>query len=333
MATPDTDLGTPSDMDSPVLMAQNAPPPFPKPQAQTQPPAIGPNDAIPFDDGDTDPKSTGYRNQAALSRYPPDVQSKARMLASYSIPYPQFQLGREAQKGGGAWTLALQAASELDPAFDAKQYPARESLMKKFTSMAGADNKTAFNTAISHLDSLAESQKALKNFSSPLLNAPVNAFESGVLGDPRQGNVSAKAAAVADELTRAFRGTSGAEQEVQDWKKTVGGVNQSPDQQKGIRDTAVQLLAGRLRQLRQQYVDGMGRPPEWSFLTPDSRKILQKLGYNPDEVEAGKFGAAGGLGTAAGAALTIDGVPHTFPDQRAADAAKAELLKAGHRVQ
>jgi hypothetical protein len=296
--TPSGDFAAPAPLDpsdASVLMAQNKPPAFP-PAQQAQ--AV-PDKPIPFDDADTNPAQTGYRNLGALKRYPTQVQNLAKGLMNYSLPFPSYQLGREAQKGGGVWTTALQAAMEADPSFDSTQYPARAQLVKKFAALTGADNKTALNTAILHLDSLHENQQKLNNFSSPLLNAPINYLEQHVTGDPRQGNVEASANAVADELTRAFRGTGGSEAEVQAWKNLVGGVNQSPQQQQGVIDNAVKLLSGRLRQLRQQYVDGMGRPPEYKMLAPDSRAILQKLGYDPDAVESGVYGATGGVGTAA----------------------------------
>jgi hypothetical protein len=206
--------------------------------------------------------------------------------------------------------MALQAASEFDPAFDATRYDARRRAAVDFSSNnpnTAGGNITSLNTAIGHLDHYKQAVHALGNWNIPLVGGLLNEAANAALqsSDPRIKAVDDAQTALAEELTRAFRGSGGSVSDIENWRKNLDR-NAGEAVQQGSADEAVRLMASRIRNLRQSYIATVGRPPDMQFLRPDSRKILQKLGYDPDAVESGEFGAAGGVGTAAIPRLTND---------------------------
>lgn len=228
-------------------------------------------------------KYGGVPEDNPFFRYPLNVQSLARQLVDYKIPLPSgFALARP----NSPWNAALQAAGYLDPTFDATQYGSRYQLRKDFTSGTGAKALASLNMTINHLNGLREKSEALQNRSV----TPWNAVANKVLtleGDPRVTNFDMARNAVSNELTRLFRGTGGAEADIQAWKQTINS-SESPEQLKGAIDTAISLLAGRAAALEDQWNKGIGKPRDFHFLSDQSRQIIQKLGYDPNSVEHGQ---------------------------------------------
>lgn len=300
----------------PVLLAQNTPRPLPGRSTAAPPmPVASPSGAIPFDDSDTNAaltpaelaKQTGYRDYSKLLNYPSGaVRTFAIGLMDYTMPYPSAQLARESQQQAktgreGIWTQALRAATEVDPSFDSTQYAGRQRAVNDFSSTSPGKpgfNKLSVNTALSHLAGYKYASDALGNFDTPViarpLNAVVNAIEYGSGPGTKMSTLKTAQQALASELTSAFRGSTGSVADVEAWKNNLG-ENMSHAQQQAAADGAVALLANRLRQLRQQYIDTIGRPPPFKFLQPDSRAILKKMGYDPEAVESGVYGAPGGM--------------------------------------
>lgn len=258
-----------------------APPPSP-PQPQT-PPAATPKSpaAVPpsfdalFDQAQK--SEVDGRDESSLARYPENMRSTIRRLADYKLPLPPRV------QNDPYWQTALTAAGDYDPSFNVSDYANRQALKKSFETGKHADNITSFNTAIGHLSRMRDSGDALHNRWAPAWNAIANTFDSSVLGSPEVGRYEQDANAVAGELTRAFRGTGGAESDVQAWRKQMSH-NGSPSQLHANVDEAIQLLKSRIQELQDQYRQGMGKNPP-RFLSDNARKVLQRMGYNADEIE------------------------------------------------
>ena len=219
-------------------------------------------------------------NESSLAKYPPEVRGVARGLANYTIPLPS---GIAISKP--YWTAAMQAAQEYDPSFDASQYKIRQNLKNSFTSGEASNNIRSLNTVMAHLAALKQSANALNNTGFTPFNYLANEAEQ-TFGDPRVNNFQTNADAVANELTRVFRGTNGAEADVQGWRQRLS-ANASPGQQQGAIDKAIELAAGRMGALRSQYESGMGKPPRQQFMSSQARAILHGMGYDPDQFEQG----------------------------------------------
>lgn len=303
--------------DAPMLMAQNKPPAFPGKTAQPQASqrwASAP-DTLPPDATDADPASTveqtGYRNPAALAKYPSHVAANAKMLADYTVPINSYQLARSP-----VWVQAAQAAHEYDPSFNAAQYDIRKNLNNSFASGKDSQALQSINRTVKHLGDLRDTVKKLNNPTEgqySVLTSPISQAETWwerKSGDPRPGRFDFLSNAAASEMVGATRGSGGAEKDVDRWKQ---GMNAGDPQsvQMGNIDTAVDILSGIAASAREKYIKGMGRPPQnWVFLDPRSRQVLMEMGFDPDKIEHGVKAAEARLPGSAQNLQNVTTQPH-----------------------
>lgn len=155
--------------------------------------------------------------------------------------------------------LIREAVHAADPTFDAVNYNARAATRKNFTAGKAAGNLTAFNTAIGHLGSLSTAIDNLNNSGFPAWNKYV-ANPVAEQFDPKyqKGLKEFETArtAVADELTRAFRGSGGNVHDIIQWEKAINAAD-SPAALKAAVRSAAELLNSRIVALGDEYNRGM----------------------------------------------------------------------------
>lgn len=241
-----------------------------------------------------------------LSKYPAEIQQKAKMLLEYKVPATSYMLTRSPE-----WVAAAEAASESDPTWNSTEYPSRLKLLTEFKTGNASRNVRSLNTLIGHLDSLKKTADKLDNRSVQLWNLVVNKGYTAV-GDSRVTNFEKAAAAVSSEAATLFKGTAGTDQEIKEWRSTIN-ASQSPEQlQDGIKQM-MDLMASRLNALTQQYEIGMGRPKDLRLLNDKSAKILRDM--NVGDLEGGVGRPQGGQAPA-----RPIGVPATINTQAEYDA-------------
>jgi hypothetical protein len=238
-----------------------------------------------------------------LAALPP---SRAALIQGYAegrIPIPSsFALGKP------AWEKVLADLNQYDPTFDAINYQSRYRTRQDFTSGKSAQNITSFNTAIGHLGTLQSAANGLGNSWSPLYNTIANFVESA-RGNPRIVRFETAKQAVADELTRAFRGTGGNVSDIKDWEKNLNAAN-SPEQLKAAIEQAVNLLGSRIESVGEQYRRGMGTTADVTELLTDAAKrtladlprgqeILNDAGMRPQGTRGAPAATLGGPSTSA----------------------------------
>lgn len=186
------------------------------------------------------------------------------------------------------WQAQLQAATQQDPTFDGVNFQARAKTRADFTSGKSAQNITALNTVIGHLDHLDRTINELGNYgpgSRGLSLGPLNSLNNKaaqVLAnasgtDARYKNFETAKTAVANELTRVFRGTGGAEADIQGWMKQLESTG-SPEALHKVVQSMAELINSRIEALGEQYSQGMGTTKEpITLLTPDKQKAFQRL--------------------------------------------------------
>lgn len=180
------------------------------------------------------------------------------------------------------WQAVLQAAAAQDPSFNAADYQTRWKTRQDFTSGKSAQNITALNTVIGHLDHLDRSIDGLNNTDNlgPLSRvnnvfAHAIAAQSGT--DARVKDFETAKTAVANELTRVFRGTGGAEADIQGWMKQLDGAS-SPQALHKVVQSMATLIKSRLEALGEQYQQGLGQAKDpITLLTPDKQTAYQRL--------------------------------------------------------
>jgi len=220
----------------------------------------------------------GQRNESALSGLSPGVTSVVRQLVDYKIQLPSGMALKTPY-----WQQVLEKAGEFDPDFDASQYNVRLKLRQDFTSGKAADNVKSLNTVVGHLDKLHKAGQALDNSSIKKYNSVANWLASET-GDKRVVAFEVARNAVANELTKVFRGTGGAEADIKSWKESIDTAG-SPEQLQEAIDSAIDLMGSRLEALNSQYTKGMGKPRDFSFLDAKARKILKDLGADVDALD------------------------------------------------
>jgi hypothetical protein len=132
----------------------------------------------------------------------------------------------------------------IDPNFDNTRFTLNLRTKQAFQTGWLAQQNIATIRALEHANLLADLSYALKNSNYPLVNSIVNRFRRE-FGDPSVTNFQSAVGHVASELTRAFRGTGGAEADIQR-ELNLLGANASPDQILGFLGTTARLLEGQL---------------------------------------------------------------------------------------
>jgi hypothetical protein len=190
-----------------------------------------------------------------LAKLSPTDAAQVKALASGRMAFPT---GKAA--ASPYWQMRLQQVAQYDPTFDAINYTARAKTRADFTSGVSARNIKALNTAIGHVGQLANQIGGTASHGGfPLattVNALENTYERGK-GDPGITNYAQTAGAVSGELTQVFRGSGGAEADIQRYLNELD-PNASAQQKQAAVSNILTLLKSRLDALNDQYTKGMG---------------------------------------------------------------------------
>lgn len=169
-------------------------------------------------------------------------------------------------------------AMRLDPSFDMTTGPARQATRKDFTSGASSKNITSLNTALGHAASWMDSANALKNNED--VGHPYNYLKNQIKGATSYPELTAfndNADALADELTRTFRGSGGSVSEVENWRKNLS-PNMSPSEMKASAQKLGDLIDSRLDALGTTYSKGMNKDIDpTSLLSPKAQAAYSKI--------------------------------------------------------
>ncbi|MGP2491068.1 hypothetical protein ACTDI4_05505 [Mesorhizobium sp. PUT5] len=241
------------------------------------------------DSGAPDP----YVQQEFLSQLEPATANLVKGVADYRIPIEKVT----SMRGGERQELA-KLVSQYDPTFDMSQYPARAAMRKSITSGNYSQSLNSANLVIQHLDALQKAAGELDNTGYPSINWAVNTGKQQ-LGKPSITAFNTAADALASELAKVFKGAGASSlEEIRTWRSNLS-PNASPEQIKASAQMVMELLKSRIDTINSQYTAAMGKPAEFTFLTPHSREVLQDLGFDPaqlDPLAAGDEGSRGAGG-------------------------------------
>lgn len=222
------------------------------------------------------PAGTAAEAKSIASGEAPDLndaqKNRVQAIIEGREPYPALSRATDAAK-------IRAAVHATDPNFDAVNYNSRSQTRKNFTSGKAAGNVTAFNTAIGHLGTLYDSIDGLGNRSSPWYNRVTQPISENI--DTKYASnlkkFEAARTAVADELTRAFRGSGGNVHDIIQWEKTISTAD-SPQALKAAVQQAAELLNSRIVSLGDEYNRGMGTTKNpMELLNPKAASAFQHL--------------------------------------------------------
>lgn len=223
---------------------------------------------------------------AFLSTLDPGMAAQVKAVGQYDMPLPP------ASRAGG---IAIQqAVARAYPEYDYTNAHSKVAAAKAFTSGKQGQNINSLNTALAHLGTTAQRAEDLKNESFTPYNSIANAA-GRVFGDPRVTNFNVARQAVADELTRAFRGSGGNVADIKGWEDSINS-SESPEQLRGAIQQGAKLLEGRVYAIGDQRSQALGTKDDpLSILNPHARAALAAF-QSPDYASKGYQAIAATLG-------------------------------------
>ncbi len=196
------------------------------------------------------------------------------------------------------WQNMISAAKNYDPSFDATNWGGRVAGTKDFSSGKSSEMVRSANQTIGHIGDLITKMDALKNGDYPIKNAAGNYINSQMGGAAVTG-FQQTAHAVADELSKVFKGAGISDSEIRQWEQNLS-PNMSPAQQREAVTTAMSLLQHSLSALEEKRLNSIGpvaAEKAGPLLKPDAQTAVQRIKE-----------WAKGTGTNAPAATTRTGV-------------------------
>ena len=182
---------------------------------------------------------------------------------------------------------AIALAKQYDPSYDETSYNTRAAMQRNVQAGPYSVTITASNTLIKHLGQLLTNYNALGNTGAfgfilnPAKNLEMKALGAGGV----QTGVKTNIQAVASEAAKVDKGTaSPSKEEINEWSNIVG-VNSTPSDMNAFVEKTIDLMAGKLSTISENYSATMGKSLGYSFLTPESAKVLQSIGIDPTRID------------------------------------------------
>lgn len=217
-------------------------------------------------------------NPDVLNGIDPGLAARVRAVDEGRMPLPTGAAQRMPQN-----IALMELLARYDPGFTAQDYASKLATRKDFTAGPTSKNITALNTVMQHVKELDGAAGDLDNWKSASLgpltgsaNALTQWYRSNEQ-DPRLTRFNTAANAVANELERAFRGSTTAISGIEEWRKGLNPA-MSPEQWQAARGTLMKLIGGRLEALADQYNRGMGTMKDpMMMLSPEAGKAYKEL--------------------------------------------------------
>jgi hypothetical protein len=218
-------------------------------------------------------QQSGVNGEALYEYLPAQMRGTVKAMIEGRQPLPSTAAMRSPA------TLALiDAAHAIDPTFDATSWAARQAGAKDFTSGKSAEMVRAANQTLAHVGSLLDAMDNLKNRSMPAWNAVANTVQEQ-LGSGEQGAFRTNAHAVAEEMSKVFKGANLSDAEIRHWEQNLS-ENMSPAQQKAQIAKLSELLHGSLAALEEKRVSAIGpmaAAKAGPVIKDEGQKVLERI--------------------------------------------------------
>jgi hypothetical protein len=219
-------------------------------------------------------KAAGVQGEALYEYLPKQIAPMVKAMIEGRQPLPSGAAMRNPA------TLALiDAAHSVDPTFDATSWGARAAGAKDFASGKSAEMVRAANQTLAHVGSLMDSMDALKNTPIPPVNAIGNFVDENVIGGGKPGAFRTNAHAVAEEMSKVFKGANLSDSEIRHWEQNLS-ENMSPAQQRAQIAKLSELLHGSLAALEEKRVAAIGpmaAAKAGPIIKEEGQKVLERI--------------------------------------------------------
>lgn len=178
------------------------------------------------------------------------------------------------------------------PGTDLQALQSRYDTRKDFTSGKTANNITAINTALKHLDSLARNAEVLDNGSFRQGNRLGNILKTQI-GDSRVRVLGSDINAVTGELASTFKQTGATDTEIKNFQQSLDAAD-SKQVIKDVTDEFISLIGGRTQPLLERWQNSFGQDSSFPVVGRSGEAILTKHGFqwNPKTGDIVKNGSS-----------------------------------------
>lgn len=222
-----------------------------------------------------------------LATLPPELAGRVKAIAEGRQPFP----------GGLAasrpyWQTATAATQQYDPTFDATNWPSRVAGVKDFSAGKSSEMVRSANQTLAHVNSLLDSADALHNGNYPALNWAGNKMNEAT-GGGEPGAFRTNAHAVAEEMSKVFKGANMSDAEIHAWEENLS-PNMSPAQQRAQIAKLSELLHGSLNALEEKRLTAIGpmaAEKQGPLIKPEGQAVLKRIDA---WLKAGNSAGAGG---------------------------------------
>jgi hypothetical protein len=208
-------------------------------------------------------------------------------------------------------TLALiDAAHSIDPTFDATTWKARNEAGPDWTKGKSAEMVRSANQTLAHVGSLMQAMEDLNNGRVPAWNSVGNFFNEQT-GGGQPGSFRTNAHAVAEEMSKVFKGANLSDAEIKQWEQNLS-ENMSPEQQRAQVAKLSELLHGSLKALEEKRLTAMGpamAEKQGPLIKPEGQAVLDRI----DKWTKGEVNAKGEPIGTKGASAVQEGATATNP--------------------
>ncbi len=208
-----------------------------------------------------------------LASMPKGEANIVQQMAEGTLPPPSsFALAKP------AWVNRIAAAKNYDPTFDAANWGGRVAGVKDFSAGKSSEMVRSANQTIGHVGDLIGKMDELHNGDYPLKNKVGNYISSNTGGAAVTG-FQQTAHAVADELSKVFKGAGISDHEIRQWEENLS-PNMSPAQQHEAVTTAMSLLQHSLSALEEKRLNSIGpmaAEKAGPLLKPDAQATVARI--------------------------------------------------------
>lgn len=211
---------------------------------------------------------------AFLATIPKEWRNTVRKIANYEED-PTKSVGMRS----GMRDKVVQWVNQVNPGYKADEFAVRGPTRKAFTTGVQGQQINAINTAIGHIDQLTGLADKLQNGGFVPGNAAFNAVRT-MFGGESVTNFDTLKDALAGEVSSVLAKGGATVSGIAEAKEKIHGSN-SPAQLAGYVKTLIPIMGSKLASLDYQYHQAMGADDSYSALSPESRMILSKHGFDP----------------------------------------------------
>ena len=218
-------------------------------------------------------QQAGVTGDALYGYLPPAYRNTVKAMIEGRQPLPSTTAMRSPA------TLALiDAAHAIDPSFDATVWKARNEAGPDWTKGKSSEMVRAANQTLAHVGSLMDAMDKLGNTRFPVANYVKN-FANEATGGGEPGSFRTNAHAVAEEMSKVFKGANLSDSEIRHWEQNLS-ENMSREQQRAQIAKLSELLHGSLQALEEKRLTAMGpamAAKQGPLIKDDGQRVLDRI--------------------------------------------------------